>query len=137
MLFEKELEETRLLVESGEHEKALESIDLLRSKGCDDLILVLFEALAKYDAGEDLLCLELIEKFLSQSENHIKHDYALFTSAICLMNLGLASEARHIFQNLPDDYPGLEKELRVSENEQSKQRQALSCFINITNIDNG
>ena len=136
MLFDKELEETRLLVESGNHEAALESIESLRNKGCDDLILVLFEALAKYDAGDDLLCLELIERFLTQSNNHIKHDYALFLSAVCLMNIGLASEARQIFQNLPDDYPELEKELRASQIKESRQRQALSYFIRITNVDN-
>lgn len=135
-MFDKDIENIRYLTESGFHEEAITRIDELRNKGCKDSILLLFEALAKYDAGNDLECLKFISEFLDLADDHEQHDYALFTSAICLMNLGLASEARLILKELPDDYPDIEKERRASEEVETSQRQAISCFIQLTKTSN-
>ena len=126
------IQEIHKLVESGFHEEALKKIKLAKENGETDPILMLFEALALYDNKKDLECLILLNQFLSKiNKDHEKYNYALFTSGICLMNLGLAHEASKIFHLVSDEYPDIKKERMQSESQIELQCKAENITKNI------
>ncbi len=133
---QEEIEQARKLVESGQTEGATALIKKLRSNGCENSILCLFEALIEYDSDNDYECIDLLAKFISSSKGHEKINYAYFTMGICLMNLGLVSEANEIFLKLPDSYPNIEKERAASEVQKNKQYKALMCYTGMAGTKN-
>lgn len=97
-------------------------------------ILMLFEALALYDGKKDLERLVLLNKYLSEIDpDHEKYDYALCTSGICLMNLGLPAEASKLFNLVPNEYPDIENERREAKLKSNASREAKDIFKNIIN----
>lgn len=131
------LKEIHKLVEAGFHEEALKKIKLAKRKGETNPLLLLFEALAVYDDRKDLECLRLLNQFLSKiSSSHEKYHYALFTSGICLMNIGLPKESSRLFNSIPDDYPDIEKERRESHEALSIAAKAKDFAESIFKITN-
>ncbi|MEW8233240.1 MAG: hypothetical protein AB2734_01885 [Candidatus Thiodiazotropha endolucinida] len=120
------------LVESGFHEEALNKIRAAKDGGESNPILKLFEALALYDGNKDLECLILLNTFLSEIDSdHEKYNYALFTSGICLMNLGLPAEASRLFNLVPNEYPGVGDERREARLKANESREAINTFNSI------
>ena len=124
------------LVESGMHQEALERIRVARKEGVKDPILFLFEALANYDAKNDLECLELLNKFISSTNGHVKYDYAFFTAGVCLMNLGLPNEAKFVFNKVPNHYPGIKQERNSAELTAKVASKAKKVFAAIMEQEN-
>ena len=87
-------------------------IQRLRSEGCPHCDLLLYEAICVYERQQDIECLRLLADFLREVPRHGKRHYAIFTAAVCLMNVGLESRARALLQKVPDTYPGRDKELK-------------------------
>ncbi|MBT3032962.1 MAG: hypothetical protein KME36_17830 [Candidatus Thiodiazotropha sp. (ex Lucina pensylvanica)] len=117
------------LVENGFHEEALNKIQAAKDRGETNPILMLFEALALYDGNKDLECLVMLNKFLSKiAPDHEKHYYALFTSGICLMNLGLPTEASKLFDLVPDEYPDIESERREAKLKSNVSKEAKNIY---------
>jgi len=131
MKFDKELNEIYILVNTDEYKKTLLRIKKLRFRGCNDVVLFLYEALCAYEAGDDLECLRLLSIFLNTAEHHQKREYALFTVGICLMNLGLVGEAKKVFIQISDKYPNILKERENAENEILSRQKALEIYTNI------
>jgi outer membrane protein assembly factor BamD (BamD/ComL family) len=117
------------LVESGFHEEALNKIQAAKNRGETNPILMLFEALALYDGKKDLECLVMLNKFLSEiGPEHEKYNYAIFTSGICLMNLGLPTEASKLFYLVPNEYPDIESERREAKIKSKVSKEAKNIF---------
>lgn len=117
------------LVENGFHEEALNKIQAAKDRGETNPILMLFEALALYDGNKDLECLVMLNKFLSKiAPDHEKYYYALFTSGICLMNLGLPTEASKLFDLVPDEYPDIESERREAKLKSNVSKEAKNIY---------
>ncbi len=117
------------LVESGFHEEALNKIKEAKDKGETNPILMLFEALALYDGKKDLECLVLLNKFLSEiGPEHGKYNYALFTAGICLMNLGLPTEASKLFNLVPNEYPDIESERKEAWLKSNASKEAKNIY---------
>lgn len=120
------------LVESGFHEEALNKIQSAKDKGETNPILILFEALALYDGNNDLECLVMLNEFLSKiGPDHEKYNYALFTSGICLMNLGLPTEALKLFNLVPSEYPDIDSERREARLKANVSKEAKNIFKRI------
>ncbi len=124
------------LVDGEEYEKALSHIKRIRAWGCSDQVLVLFEAVCIYEQGDDLRALELLVEFLKTGGSHPKANYAKFTAAICLINLGLLAPAEHILQSLPDGYPDVRRERSEVGEQLRKQQEAMKKLSEITLIGN-
>ena len=131
MDFAKQIHSAYELVDSDQYADALIQIENLRSNGCNDPVLVLYEALCIYEAGDDLETLRLLSEFLDQAKVHRKREYALFTSAICLMNLGLVSEAKNIFNKIPDSYPNIHTERKNVEEKLKSKNSGISFYKKI------
>lgn len=94
-------------------------------------MLSLFEATCVYETGDNIETLRLLAEFLASSRNSDKRAYALFTAAVCLENLGLNEQADKLLENLPEAYPGLEKERTHVRKELNRQKQALLLLSGI------
>ena len=136
MDFNSQISRIHTLVESDKYNEALLQIKKSRFQGCDDVILILFEALCIYETGNDLETIRLLSEFLNKSKNHKKKDYALFLTAICLCNLGLKSEAEAIFLNLPDNYPEITRERNDVRKDLEIKEKAKSYVMQIPCIKN-
>ena len=119
------------LVNSDKYTEALVCIENIREKGCDDVILSLYEALCVYEAENDVESLRLLSLFLSKAGNHQKREYALFTTGICLMNLGLASEALEVFSQISNSYPDIEVEREKARNKFEAQKEGIVHYSRI------
>ena len=131
MDYSKELEIAYQLVDSDKYLEALAYIEGVRKAGCDDVILYLYEALCAYEANDDLETLRLLTEFLSKAGDHIKREYALFTFATSLMNLGLPNEALSIFNLVSDSYPNINKERISAKKDKKLQESSLLYYSNI------
>ena len=113
--FEKIIDNIHELIDKGSYLEASGLIDCVGDLSRVDPILTFFKALCKYELDDDLGCLNLLSDFLKQQPFHVKADYCIFTTAICLKNLGLEEEALPMLRMLPTDYPGLNDELENTE----------------------
>ena len=66
-----------------------------------------------YKKKDDLGCLKLLNEFLDAAPAHKDSQYALFTAAICLINVGLPYRARQLLARIPSDYPDRDKEFQI------------------------
>jgi tetratricopeptide (TPR) repeat protein len=118
-------------VDSDDYENALKHIENIRSQGCSDVVLILYEALCAYDVCDDIETLRLLNLFLKKSGHHEKKEYALFTIGICLMNLGLASEAKDIFSEISNSYPDIEEERNAARIKAESQKKGIALYNQI------
>ena len=99
-------------------------IQRLRDQGCTRCELSLFEAICTYEKKDDAGCLRLLAEFLREAPGHPKRSYAIFTAAICLVNLGLERRALDLLRSLPSSYPDRGAELKNVRAVLAKRRAA-------------
>lgn len=127
----KHLDEIHSLIQSDDYVTARAQISEARAAGHKEALLSLFEATCVYEAGNDIETLRLLAEFLASSANSAKRQYALFTAAVCLENLGLNEQALELLQKIPESYPDLQKERTDATNGLKRQRRALLLFQGI------
>jgi hypothetical protein len=101
-----DVERVYRLIDAEDYETAESLIQRLRSEGCSHCDLLLYEAICVYERQQDIECLRLLADFLREVPRHGKRHYAIFTAAVCLMNVGLESRARALLQKVPDNLSG-------------------------------
>jgi len=103
------------LIDADNCAEAFRMIQEYRSQafGCPEFTL--YEALCFYDEKNDLECLRKCLSFISDNPTHSKKNYALFTIAMSLCNVGLEEEALSILQSLPASYPDRDREIHKLE----------------------
>ena len=124
-MLDRDIQRLHELVAKDLDDDALVLIHNLRDQGRADPELDLYQGLSIYRTRDDLECLRHLTTFVIQNPDHSKRDYALFTCAICLINLGLEDCAIGILENLPVSYPDREKEIAHCSEYIEKQRKAL------------
>jgi len=119
------LEHLTTFIVEEKYVEAANAIQELKAAGNRAPELPFYEAICQYEDGEDLKCLHLLARFVKRSPKHPKRNYAVFTAAICLMNLGLDEEAFSLLKTLPKSYPDRDKEIRRLEKLFKNRAKAL------------
>jgi thioredoxin-like negative regulator of GroEL len=100
------------LVSADRYDEADRLIQELRDNDQQYPELFLYEAICRYEEGNDLECLRLLTEFLRAAPKHIKRDYATFMAATCLVNVGLLEQSLRLLQRISSTYPARDDEMQ-------------------------
>jgi len=100
------------LVSADRYTEADRLIRQIRDDGKEYPELFLYEAICRYEEGNDLECLRLLTEFIRAAPKHVKRDYAVFTAAICLFNVGLLENSVRLPERISSTYPARDDEMQ-------------------------
>lgn len=119
------------LVRQDRFQEARKLIDSLDGEKHNTPLLLFYEAICLYEEKNDVDCVRLLSEFINCVPNHTKANYAKFTIAICLTNLGLQEQSLLFLEELPEDYPDLQRELAHVRSLIERRKVALSFLVGV------
>lgn len=118
-------------------EKYQEALKLIYKMGAEREIFpesFLYEGICLYEEKNDLKCMMCMKEFISAHPLHEKKDYAIYTTAICLINLGVTESAVALLENLSETYPNRDKVLAEAKGELLHKLEATHFAEEIQNL---
>jgi len=97
-----------------EYSIALSIIQASESKLQESGMLLMMAADCFYELGRDIEALKTYAEYLKNHPTGKASNFALFNSAICLKNLYLEEEAKKILLLVNESHPGLNNEMKDS-----------------------
>ncbi|HSI12241.1 MAG TPA: tetratricopeptide repeat protein [Chthoniobacter sp.] len=119
------IDRVHALVDAEKYSDAFALIEEQRDRADAPSLLHFYEGICLYEQGDDNGCLRLLAKFIDQEPAHIKSDYAVFTAAICLVNLGMDDLSNQLLDRLPASYPDLAHERKCIDEVLRRKREAI------------
>lgn len=125
------------LIATDRYKEVLQLVYKMREEGEDFSASFLYEGLCHYEEKNDLKCLMCMKQFISEHPLHEKKDYPVFTSAICLINLGITETAVELLDSISKTYPDRERTLVEAQSELSQKLEAMHIAEEIKELIRG